>query len=205
MAMQQAINDSLIADLVMGCQRGETAAVERLYDLYADRLFRYLVLRVGDRDTAADLTTELFLRVLQHIGSFKLNRERPAATVSAWLYRIAANLAAEHHRTQRRRPWISLEDLGLRPIQEPGPDSLAERHEELGQLADAMSALSEEQRLVVIAKFVEAMSNSEIATWMGKTEGAIKSLQHRALRTLARTLRSQTQQPRQTWLSYARK
>ena len=192
MAMQSAITDDLVAALVPGCQRGETAALERLYDLYADRLYRYLLLRVGNADTAADLTTELFLRVIQSIGAFRLNRDQPAATVSAWLYRIAANLTAQHYRAQRRASWLGLDDFEAHAAAEPGPQALAEQREELAQLAQAVAGLNEEQRLVITGKFVETMSNAEIAAWLGKTEGAVKSLQHRALRSLARLLRTET-------------
>jgi len=186
------ITDDLVAALVIGCQRGEPAALEQLYDLYADRLYRYLLVRVGNSDTAADLTTELFLQVIKSIGSFRLNRDRPAATVSAWLYRIAANLAAQHHRAQRRASWLDLDDSQANSAAEPGPQALAEQKEELAQLAQAVAGLSEEQRLVITGKFVETMSNAEIAAWLGKTEGAVKSLQHRALRSLARLMRGET-------------
>lgn len=196
MAMHPVIADDLIIALVTGCQRGETAAVEQLYDLYADRLYRYMLVRLGHADTAADLTTELFLRVIEHIGDFRLDREHAAATVSAWLYRIAANLVAGHYRAQRRTLWVSLEELWLHPTAEPGPERRAEQRDEYANLAQAMAALNEEQRLVLTGKFVEAMSNAEIAAWLGKTEGAIKSLQHRALRTLARVLQAAEQQQR---------
>ncbi len=195
MAMQPAITDDLIAALVPGCQRGETRALEQLYDLYADRLYRYLLLRVGNADVAADLTTEVFLRVIQSVGAFRLNQDRPAATVSAWLYRIAANLAAQHYRAQRRASWLGLDDVEEpQAAAEAGPQALAERKEELGHLTQAVAGLNEEQQLVITGKFVEAMSNAELAAWMGKTEGAVKSLQHRALRSLARLLRAESPQ-----------
>ncbi len=188
------ITDDLIAALVTGCQRGETAAVEQLYDLYADRLYRYLLVRVGDPDTAADLTTELFLKVIKSIGGFRLNRDRPAATVSAWLYRIAANLAAQHYRAQRRASWLGLDDFEAHAAPEAGPQTVTEQKEELAHLAHAVARLNEEQRLVIIGKFVETMSNAEIAAWLGKTEGAVKALQHRALRSLARLMRPESPQ-----------
>lgn len=191
MAMQPVITDDLIAALVTGCQSGETGAVEQLYDLYADRLYRYLLARLGNADTAADLTTEVFVRVIKSIGAFRLDRQRPAATVSAWLYRIAANLAAEHHRTQSRAPWLGLDSEAISAL-DSDPEALAEQKEELAQLAQAMAGLNEEQRLVLTGKFVESMSNVEIAAWLGKTEGAVKSLQHRALRSLARLMRPET-------------
>ncbi len=186
--MHKVITDEQITALVPRCQRGDAAAVEALYDLYADALYRYLLARVGDADTAADLTADLFVRLIHHIGSFRLNMGRPAASFSAWLYRIAANLAADRGRAGHRLPQVALEeDLPL-PARRPGPQDIAEQHETLTRLAQAMHRLNEDQRLVLIGKFGEEMSNAEIAQWLGKTEGAIKSLQHRALRALGRML-----------------
>lgn len=186
--MQTLITDAEVTSLVPRCQRGEKAAVEALYDLYADRLYRYLLARLGDPELAADLTTELFVRVIQRIGGFRLNRERPAASFSAWLYRIAANLAADQYRGRRRVEQISLDAELPLPSREPGPEAIVERRETTAQLAHAIAALSEDQRQVIIAKFVEEMNNSEVASWLGKSEGAVKSLQHRALGALGRLL-----------------
>lgn len=168
------------------------SAVEQVYDLYADRLFRYLVARTGDADAAADLTTEVFLRVIKSVKGFQLDPVHPAATFGGWLYRIAGNLAGEHFRAQQRVSWLSLEDVEDRPARDPDVQETAERSEELSALARALAGLSEEQRLVVSAKFVENMSNADIAAMMGKSEGAVKSLQHRALRSLARLMQADT-------------
>lgn len=186
--MQPAITDAQIMALVPACQRGEMAAFEGLYDLYADRIYRYLLARVGDADLAADLTTELFLRVMKHIPRFRLNHRRPAASFSAWIYRIAANLVADHHRAERRLRQVALDEKLPVSAGEPGLQRGVERQEALAQLGRALEELSEDQRLVLIGKFGEEMSNAQIAEWLGKTEGAVKSLQHRALRTLGRLL-----------------
>ncbi len=160
--MQPAITDEQILALLPRCQAADQAAIEAVYHLYGDRLYRYLLARTGDPDTAADLSTELFVRMIQHIDRFKLDRRRPAASFSAWLYRIA------------------------------DPQRIAEQHETTAQLAAALNELSEEQRLVILGKFAEDLSNAEIAAWLGKSEGAVKSLQHRALRTLGRLLALRT-------------
>jgi RNA polymerase sigma-70 factor (ECF subfamily) len=188
MAMQPAITDEQITSLLPRCQRGEAAAVEALYDLYADRLYRYMLARVGDPEVAADLSTELFVRVIRHMGSFQLNERRPAASFSAWLYRIAANLITDHHRQAKRATQVSLtEELRLTDGS-PGLQHMAEQREVFARLQRAMQGLSEEQRLVILAKFGEDMSNAEVAAWLGKSEGAVKSLQHRALQALGRLL-----------------
>jgi RNA polymerase sigma-70 factor, ECF subfamily len=186
--MYAAIHDSQILGLMPACQRGESGAVEGLYDLYAGRIYHYLLARTGDAVAAEDLTTEVFLRVIEHLPRFKLNRERPSASVSAWLYRIAANLAADYHRAQQRRAVVSLEEDESLVAQGVDPCHEAERRETLARLSGALDQLSEEQRLVVIGKFSEGMSNVQVAESLGKTEGAVEALQHRALRTLGRLL-----------------
>ncbi|MEA3336175.1 MAG: RNA polymerase sigma factor [Chloroflexota bacterium] len=187
--MHRAITDQEITTLVLRCQRGEVDAVETLYELYADRLYRYLLARTGEPDVATDLTTELFVRVIDRISRFKLNRRRPAASVSAWLYRIAANMVTDHYREQQRLPQVSLNEQWPLPATRGNPEKVTEKQEEFELLSQAMTALSEDQRLVIIGKFGEDMSNAEVAAWLGKTEGAVKSLQHRALRAMARFLK----------------
>jgi RNA polymerase sigma-70 factor (ECF subfamily) len=191
MAMQPAITDEQILALLPRCQAAEQVAIEALYHLYGDRLYRYLLARTGDADTAADLSAELFVRMIQHIDRFKLDRRRPAASFSAWLYRIAANLLTDHYRSRGRQP-EPLPDALPAPVRTADPQRIAEQHETTAQLAAALNELSEEQRLVILGKFAEDLSNAEIAAWLGKSEGAIKSLQHRALRTLGRLLALRT-------------
>jgi RNA polymerase sigma-70 factor, ECF subfamily len=186
--MFAAIDDTQILSVIPACQRGETGAVARLYDLYADRIYHYVLARTGEAEVAADLTGEVFLRVVEHVRRFKLDERRPAASVSAWLYRIAANLIADHHRRRGRHPTVDLaEDLPL-PATTGDPCRAAEHEEALQRLSGALARLTEDQRQVVICKFGEGMSNAQAATWLGKTEGAIEALQHRALRTLCRLL-----------------
>ena len=186
--MYAAISDSQVLTLIPACQRGDAGAVEGLYDLYADRIYHYVLARTGDVSAAEDLTAEVFLRVIQHVHRFKLDTARPSASVSAWLYRIAANLVADHHRVRQRRPTVSIEDDASLISAAPDPSQQAERSDALERLSGALEELTEEQRLVVVCKFGEDMSNAQAAAWLGKTEGAIEALQHRALRTLCRLL-----------------
>jgi RNA polymerase sigma-70 factor, ECF subfamily len=187
MVMQPAITDEQLLALIPRCQAADQAAIEAVYHLYGDRLYRYLLARTGDPDAAADLSTELFVRMIQHIGRFRLKRDRPAASFSGWLYRIAANLLTDHYRSRGRTPG-ALHDTLPAPDDATDPQRYAEQQETSAQLAAALEQLSEEQRLVILGKFAEEMSNAEVAVWLGKSEGAVKSLQHRALRTLGRLL-----------------
>ena len=189
MTLQQpALTDDQIMPLVLGCRGGEAAAAEALYELYVDRIYRYLLARTGDPHIAEDLTGELFVRMIEHIGRFKINADRPAASFSAWMYRIAGNLAADYHRRGTR---FSDEIPEAARSTDPAPPVIVERRETTEQLSAALEQLTEEQRLVVIGKFAEGMSNREMAEMLGKSEGAVESMQHRALRRLGGLLRQE--------------
>jgi RNA polymerase sigma-70 factor (ECF subfamily) len=188
MPLQTTITDQQIIPLLKGCQRGEAAAAEAIYDLYADRMYRYFLAHTGDAHTAEDLTGELFLRMIEHIGRFRVNAARPGASFSAWMYRIAANLTTDHHRRSRR--YVDApEDEELVGPGAPDPAQAAERREAMAALSGAMQQLTEEQRLVLIARFGEGLSNREVAELLGKNEGSVESMQHRALRRLGGLLR----------------
>jgi RNA polymerase sigma-70 factor, ECF subfamily len=168
-----------IRALVERAQRGDRAALEELYLLHFDRIYSYLHLSLGNRHDAEDLTTQTFLRMLEAIGRFRWQ----SAPFSAWLFRIAHNLAMDHFRARRRvqteeevpelpgSEESSAEDQALDSIGESGMLELIER-------------LSAEQRQVLTLKFLFGFANAEVAAILEKTEGAVKSLQHRALASL---------------------
>jgi RNA polymerase sigma-70 factor (ECF subfamily) len=149
--MYAAIDDTQVLSIIPACQEGEAGAVARLYDLYVDRIYHYVLARTGDPGTAEDLTGEVFLRVVKHVHRFKLDAGRPAASVSAWLYRIAANLVADHHRSRRRRPQVDLDDDESLRLRIPDPCEEVEQRETLRRLSAALERLTEEHRLVVIS------------------------------------------------------
>jgi RNA polymerase sigma-70 factor, ECF subfamily len=169
--------------LVDRAQQGERNALEELYLLHFDRIYSYLHMSVGNRHDAEDLTTQTFLRMLESIGRFRWR----SAPFSAWLFRIAHNLAMDHFRANRR--WQPEEEV---PEPEPPEESAAEEEalESIGRrsMLELIENLSHEQQQVLTLKFVFTFSNGEVATILGKTEGAIKSLQHRALASLQRQL-----------------
>ena len=165
--------------LVERAQRGDRAALEELYLLHFDRIYSYLHLSVGNRHDAEDLTTQTFLRMLEAIGRFRWQ----AAPFSAWLFRIAHNLAMDHFRARRR---VQPEEEVPEP---PGAEELSAEDQALDSLGQAgmlelIEGLSAEQRQVLTLKFLFGFANGEVAGILGKTEGAVKSLQHRALASL---------------------
>src|SRR5436305_7289638 len=170
--------------LVARAQNGDREALEELYLLHFDRIYSYLHMSVGNRHDAEDLTTQTFLKMLESIKRFKFH----TAPFSAWLFRIAHNLAMDHFRANRR--WQPEEDV---PEPEPPQESAAEEEalESIGRqsMLELIEGLSPEQQQVLTLKFVFNFSNGEAATILGKTEGAVKSLQHRALASLQKQLK----------------
>ncbi len=171
--------------LVELAQRGDREALEGLYLLHFDRIYSYLHLSVGNRHDAEDLTTQTFLKMLEAIGRFRWR----TAPFSAWLFRIAHNLAMDHFRATKR--WQPEEEV---PEPEGAEESSAEEAalESIGRrsMLELIENLSHEQKQVLTLKFVFNFSNGEAATILGKTEGAVKSLQHRALASLQKQISS---------------
>jgi RNA polymerase sigma-70 factor, ECF subfamily len=176
-----ASDNGQIRDLVERAQLGDRSALEELYLIHFDRIYSYLHMSVGSRHDAEDLTTQTFVKMLESIGRFRWR----SVPFSAWLFRIAHNLAMDHFRARRR--WQPEEE-----IPEPaGVEEDSAEEQALASIGDAsllelIARLSPEQRQVLTLKFVFRFSNGEAAAILDKTEGAVKSLQHRALATLHR-------------------
>jgi RNA polymerase sigma-70 factor (ECF subfamily) len=172
-----------IRRLVERGQQGERDALEELYLIHFDRIYSYLHMSVGNRHDAEDLTTQTFLKMLESIGKFRFR----SAPFSAWLFRIAHNLAMDHFRAARR--WQPEEDVP----EPPGSEELSAEDEAMHSIGrqsmlELIDDLSPEQRQVLTLKFVFNFGNGEVATILGKTEGAVKSLQHRALVSLQKQI-----------------
>ena len=169
--------------LVERAQAGDRAALEELYLLHFDRIYSYLHMSVGNRHDAEDLANQTFVKMLESIGRFQWRK----VPISAWLFRIAHNLAMDHFRAAKR--WQPEEEV-------PEPEESVEHSAEdeamqsIGRssMLEMIEDLSPDQQQVLTLKFVFNFGNAEVATILGKTEGAIKSLQHRALATLQRRL-----------------
>jgi len=181
--LNQRASSQELRRLVEQAQRGDRHALEELYLLHFDRIYSYLHMSVGNRHDAEDLTTQVFVKMLESIGKFRWR----SAPFSAWLFRIAHNLAMDHFRANRR--WQPEEEV---PEPDPGEGSAAEQEalESIGRqsMLQLIEKLSHEQQQVLTLKFVFNFSNADAATILDKTDGAIKSLQHRALASLQRQL-----------------
>jgi RNA polymerase sigma-70 factor (ECF subfamily) len=172
-----------VRKLVERAQQGDRAALEELYLIHFDRIYGYLHMSVGNRHDAEDLTTQTFLKMLESIKKFRFQ----SAPFSAWLFRIAHNLAMDHFRARRR--WQPEEDVPEAPgEEEPSAEQLAMHSIGRQSMLELIEGLSHEQQQVLTLKFVFNFPNGDVATILGKTEGAIKSLQHRALVSLQKQL-----------------
>jgi RNA polymerase sigma-70 factor, ECF subfamily len=172
-----------VRDLVARGQQGDRDALEELYLIHFDRIYSYLHVSVGNRHDAEDLTTQTFLKMLEKIGTFKWQ----SAPFSAWLFRIAHNLAMDHFRAARR--WQPEEEVPEPPgEEEPSAELVAMRTIGRESMLKLIEDLSPEQQQVLTLKFVFNLPNAEVATILDKTEGAIKSLQHRALVSLQKQI-----------------
>ncbi len=168
--------------LVQRAQRGDQDAIARLYEGYFDRIYRYIALRVGSREDAEDITEQVFLRVLESIGSFKW-RGIPFA---AWLFRIAHNQVIDHLRKTAKGEGLPLDESKASAAMEA--ELLVEQKLDIEQLLVAVKHLTEAQQEVISLRFAAGLSIAETARAMGRSEGAIKALQHSALVALRKRL-----------------
>lgn len=168
-------------ELVIGrASAGDQEAFSLLYERYVTRIYNYIYYRTGNPYEAEDLTSRVFHRALNHIHHYN-NRGVP---FSAWLYRIAHNLVANWHRDNSRRNEVPLDDQPGLTFRAELPEHSLVTNQELENLLRVIRKLPAERQQLLILKFVEGMSNAEIAVIMMRSEGAIKSLYHRILLTL---------------------
>jgi RNA polymerase sigma-70 factor, ECF subfamily len=170
--------------LLKRASQADPEALTELYDQYVDRIYSYVYRRVGQAEVAEDLTGQVFMRMLEAIRTGHPWR----TSFSGWLYRIAHNLIIDYYRRRKRATFVELDDAA--PVQAPNSDPLhsAELRLDTQRMRDALRAITEEQAQVVVLRFLEELSIAEVAGIMGKTEGAIKALQYRAVLALRRVM-----------------
>ena len=171
--------------LIERAQRGDRGALGELYRRHVDAIYRYVRLRVDDPTVAEDLTAEVFLRALEGLGEYRYT----GVPLIAWLYRITRARTVDHWRRAGRYRETDLSDK----IAATGsdPEVIVSARIERTDLVAALRRLTDGQQQVIILRFVEEMSLAQAADVMGKTVGAVKALQHRALASLARLMGEQ--------------
>ena len=163
-------------------------ALTAIYDRYESKIYSYVYHRVGDPNVAQDLTSQAFLRMLEAIQ----NEQAWRSSFSGWLYRIAHNLIVDFYRRRGRTNQSSLEDLTVLVASTEDPLHAAERTLAGERVRATINLLTEEQAQVVTLRFLEDLNVAEVAAVMGKTEGAVKALQYRAVVRLRSLLEHQT-------------
>lgn len=169
-------------ELVQRAQALDETALASLYSTYYPKIYNYAFLQLGDIHAAEDLASDVMLKLLESIKKYQFK----GTPFSAWVFRIARNRLIDLHRRRKRHGEVNLtEPLAAMQI---GPQTLAERALDRGQLQLALRYLTDEQRQVIVLKFIEGFDNASVARVLGRSEGAIKSLQHRALHALRRVM-----------------
>jgi RNA polymerase sigma-70 factor (ECF subfamily) len=180
----QILHDHRYADLaesqLIELAKNNPEAFGELYLRNVDRIYSYIYYRIGNASDTEDLTARTFHQALGSIGRY-VDQGIPFA---AWLYRIAHNLVANHHRARSRWKLTSLEDLELAGKAAESPERSAETHEKQRALWLAIRRQPEERQRLLILKFADRLSNDEIGQLMGRTESSIKSLYFRTLKAL---------------------
>ncbi|MCW2496123.1 sigma-70 family RNA polymerase sigma factor [Jatrophihabitans sp.] len=170
--------------LVGLAQAGDGEAFGQLYDRYVDTVFRFIYFRVNDRTLAEDFTSETFLRALRRIGTISYQ----GRDIGAWFVTIARNIVLDHLKSARARLEMTTGEVIEGKEHSPSPELAVIESLTSETLMAAVRRLGDEQRECVMLRFIQGLSVSETAAVMGKNDGAIKALQHRAVRKLAELL-----------------
>jgi len=173
-------------ELVRRAVRGDAEAFGDLYVRYLDDIYRYIFYKVRDERRAEDLTERVFIKAWEAIEGYEL-RGYP---LSSWLYRIAHNAVVDHYRSSREEESLDAVAFTLAD-KSPGPEQTVIERREVSRLLEAIAELSEEKQRLIILRFVEGLSHAQAAQILGKSEGACRVIQHRALLALSRTLGSE--------------
>ncbi len=168
--------------LVRRAKENDREAFAHLYEEYFDRIYRYLVLKLGDATEAEDMTQQVFLKALQSISSFQWR----GVSFSAWLFRIAHNQSVDYFRRKSRRDAVPLNDSIT--ASDVDPQTAVEQKSEIERMISMARQLTKAQRDVLSLRFAAGLSVAEIANVMGKSQGAVKALQHSAVVTLRRKM-----------------
>ena len=172
--------------LVRAAQDGDTDAFGQLFDRYHDTVFRFVLYRLGDRPAAEDLTQETFVRAFRRITSVSYQ----GRDIGAWFVTIARNLVLDHVKSSRYRlesATAEVADVAPGSLR-PGPETEVIAGATHAELLKCVAKLGDDQQECIALRFLQGLSVAETADIMGRNEGAVKALQHRAVRRLAQLL-----------------
>ena len=193
----------VFAQTLAQAKQGDAEAITALYRHFLPCVFGYIATRVPDRSTAEDLTSEVFLKMVEGIEHIRATEE---ASMAAWLFRVARITVAGYYRQRAKHPemvsltpedgdgasWVQERATPLDQNPESDPVGHAEAREEWAVVVQAMNRLTEEQRQVLIGRLILGYDVATVARMMGKRANAVKALQFRALQSLQRLLAKET-------------
>ncbi len=169
--------------LVRRAKENDEAALTQLYEENFDKIYRYVVLKIGDRTEAEDMTQQVFLKAFKSISGYRSK----GSPFSSWLFRIAHNQMVDYWRKKSKRTTVPLEE-SLVGSSNSNPSSETEQKMDIENLVAATKQLTSLQRDVVSLRFAGGLSLAEVAKTLGKSEGAIKALQHSAVVSLRKIM-----------------
>lgn len=164
--------------------------VADLYETHFERVARYIAIRIGNISEAEDLASEVFVRALRSVDSYR----ETGAPMEAWVFKIAHNAVVDHLRKRSRRPGLVQVDEALPVVSNHDPTDNLERQEEVEELHRAVSRLSKAQQQVLALRFGAEMTSEQAAQVMGKKPGAVREMQSAALKKLREILGSKSAQ-----------
>lgn len=177
--------DTGIRNLVKKAKGRDPEAFGKIYDEYVDPIFRYVYYKVGNFAEAQDLTGQTFLKAFENIDSYQMRE----VAFSSWLYRIAHNLVVDFFRKESKRERVPIdENLPATPSNRGNPVETVIADLDSERLYKALQKLTHNQREVIVLKFIDNLSNAQVAEIMGISVGAVKSTQKRGLLSLNRIL-----------------
>lgn len=167
-------------------QRGDTDAFEQVYDFYVPKIFRFVFLKTGNKENAEDLTSETFFRFWTYSRNVKINNE----SAEPVLYKIARNLIIDFYR-KKEIETTEIDGVIANQISDGQQNFIGQmiNKEEVKQIMEVIGELKDEYQEIIILRFVEDLEIDEIAEITGKTNGAVRVLSHRALKSLEKVMK----------------
>lgn len=178
------IEEEILVGLIKRAQTGhDPEAFDGLYLLFADRVFRYLLARLGDVELAEEITAQIFLHLIEKIDRYNIAPKDNANIFGAWLYRMSHNKMIDVLRKLRRNQHVAIEQAESVTERQSVIDAVEEKLD-FDQILSTLQMLNDHQREVILLRFIEGFSIAETAEILKKSEGAVKALQHRSLENL---------------------
>jgi len=176
-----------ITELVIKCQKGDSDAFGQLYDLFADRMFKFICLKVSDRGIAEDILQEVFIKSWQGMKTVRLEN----LNFKAWLYKVTSNTINDHFRKIYRSPLILELDENLNAASDENLADSASKSQDLELIKECINNLPPKHQQILELRFVQDLTIKETADILNKSNLAVRIMQHRALKQLKNILQQQ--------------